>query len=80
MIDKKNVSKGLEETKIMLTQAVDRGGEMSVYGAYKCLNNVTDAIALLKEQKEEAQATPQPHPCKECNKYGCDVHCPYYGK
>ena len=30
--------------------------------------------------KEEAQATMQPHPCKECNKYGCDVHCPYYGK
>jgi len=26
------------------------------------------------------QATPQPHPCKECDKYGCDVHCPYYGK
>ena len=30
--------------------------------------------------KEEAQATQQPHPCKECNKYGCDVHCQYYGK
>ena len=29
---------------------------------------------------KEEQATPQPHPCKECNKYGCDVHCPYYGK
>ena len=50
-MDRKNVIKGLEETKIMITQAVDRGGQMSVYGAYKCLNNVTDALALLKEQK-----------------------------
>lgn len=35
---------------------------------------------MLKEQEEEAQAIPQPHPCKECNKYVCDVHCPFYGK
>ena len=27
-----------------------------------------------------SKETPQPHPCKECNKYGYDVHCPYYGK
>lgn len=33
-----------------------------------------------KTFKEEAQATPQPHPCKECNNYGCYVHRPYYGK
>ena len=41
-------------------------------------------LETLKEEKQrlefESQATFQPHPCKECNKYGCDVHCPYYGK
>ena len=34
----------------------------------------------LQDLIEEAQATQQPHPCSECKKYGCDVHCPYYGK
>ena len=41
-------------------------------------------LETLKEEKQrlefESQATFQPHPCKECNKYGCDVHCPYYGQ
>ena len=53
MSDKENVIKGLEETEIMLTQAIDRGGEMAVIGACKCLNRVSDAIALLKEHKNE---------------------------
>ena len=51
MPDLEKVIKGLEETEIMLTQAVDRGGEMAVMGAFKCLNRVTDAIDLLKEQE-----------------------------
>ena len=51
MLDLEKVIKGLEETEIMLTQAVDRGGEMAVMGAFKCLNRVTDAIDLLKEQE-----------------------------
>lgn len=51
MPDREKVIKGLEETEIMLTQAVDRGGEMAVMGAFKCLNCVTDALALLKEQE-----------------------------
>ena len=50
-MDREKVIKGLEETEIMLKQAVDRGGEMAVMGAFKCLNNVTDALALLKEQE-----------------------------
>lgn len=32
------------------------------------------------EHKAKAFIYPQPHPCKECDKYGCDVHCLYYGK
>lgn len=56
MIDREKVIKGLEETEGMLTRAVDRGGEMAVMGAFKCLNCVTDALALLKEQ--EAKPTP----------------------
>lgn len=51
MIDLEKVIKGLEETEIMLKQAVDRGGEMAVMGAFKCYNHVSDAIALLKEQE-----------------------------
>lgn len=62
MIDREKVIKGLEETEIRLKQAVDRGGEMSVMGAFKCLNNVTDAIALLKEQETIVR-------CMDC-KYG----------
>ena len=52
-MDGEKVIKGLEETEIMLKQAVDRGGDMAVMGAFKCLNNVTDAIAMLKEQEAE---------------------------
>ncbi len=51
MADLEKVIKGLEETEILLTQAVDRGGEMAVMGAFKCLNRITDTIALLKEQE-----------------------------
>lgn len=55
MIDREKVIKGLEEAETRLTQAVDRGGQMSVMGAFKCLNRVTDAIALLKEQEEREE-------------------------
>lgn len=51
MTDKEKIIKGLEETEIILTQAVDRGGEMSVIWAFHCLNHVTDAITLLKGEK-----------------------------
>ena len=52
-MDKEKVIKGLENTEIMLKQAVDRGGEMAVMGAFKCYNHVSDALALLKEQQEQ---------------------------
>lgn len=51
MPDREKVIKGLENTEIMLKQAVDRGGEMAVIGAFKCYNHVSDALALLKEQE-----------------------------
>lgn len=51
-MEREKVIKGLEEAEVMLIQAVDRGGEMAVMGAFKCLNRVTDALALLKEQDE----------------------------
>ena len=51
MIDREKVIKGLENTEIILKQAVDRGGEMAVMGAFKCYNHVSDAVALLKEQE-----------------------------
>ena len=51
MIDREKVIKGLEETEIMLKQAVDRGGEMAVMGAFKCYNHVSDALSLLKERE-----------------------------
>lgn len=51
MPDREKVIRGLEETEIMLKQAVDRGGEMAVMGAFKCYNHVSDAIAMLKEQE-----------------------------
>jgi len=54
MLYREKVIKGLEETEIMLSQAVDRGGGMSVIGAFKCLNSVTDTIALLKEQEPKS--------------------------
>ena len=53
MSDRETVIKGLEETETMLIQAVDRGGEMAVMGAFKCLNCVTNALALLKEQEPD---------------------------
>lgn len=51
MTNREKIIEGLEKTKIVLTQAVDRGGEMSVIWAFHCLNHVTDALALLKEQE-----------------------------
>ena len=59
MTDREKIIKWLEETEIMLIQAVDSGGEMSVMGAFKCLNRVTDAIAMLKELPEIVR-------CKNC--------------
>lgn len=56
MTDREKVIKGLEETEIMLKQAVDRGGEMAVMGAFKCYNHVSDAIAMLKEQEPKPQS------------------------
>lgn len=50
-MDREKVIKGLEATEIMLKQAVDRGGEMAVMGAFKCYNHVSDAIDLLKKQE-----------------------------
>lgn len=50
-MDREKVINGLENTEIMLQQAIDRGGEMAVMGAFKCLNSVIDALAMLKEQK-----------------------------
>lgn len=67
-MDREKVIKGLEETEIMLKQAVDRGGEMSVMGAFKCYNHVSDALALLKEQKIVR--------CKDCKNWvgnGADI-------
>lgn len=73
MIDRENVIKGLEDAQVMLTEAVDRGGEMAVMSAFNCLNNVTRAIALLKEQDELVR-------CKYCERretYQCPVHVGY---
>ena len=51
MTERENVIKWLEEAETMLTNAVDRGGDMSFFEALKCLRRVTDAIVLLKEQE-----------------------------
>ena len=70
MTDREKVIKGLEETETMLAQAVDRGGEMAVMGAFKCLNHVTDALTMLKEQKPKTAIT-------NPEKYGDYLkHCP----
>lgn len=60
MSDREKVIKGLESAQVMLAKAVDRGGEMAVMSAFNCLNNVTRAIALLKEQ-EPVEPVPE-HP------------------
>lgn len=52
-MDREKIIEGLEDTQVKLTMAVDRGGEMSVMSAFNCLNNVTRAIALLKEHEHE---------------------------
>jgi hypothetical protein len=72
MTDLEKVIKGLEETEIMLSQAVDRGGGMSVIGAFKCLNSVTDTIAMLKEQEPvemeiEGGGSTWWYVCEECH-------------
>ena len=51
-MDQEKVIKELEDAKIILTKAVDRGGAMYVMSAFNCLNSVTRAIDLLKEQEE----------------------------
>lgn len=43
MIDREKVIKRLEETEIMLTQAVDRGGEMAVKG-WNALTEDADGV------------------------------------
>lgn len=84
MIDREKVIKGLEETKIILTQAVDRGGEMSVIWAFHCLNHVTDALELLKEQ-EPAKPREERHEVKVSHYWGDEVevlskfYCPHCG-
>ena len=82
-MDREKVIKGLENTEIMLKQAVDRGGEMAVMGAFKCYNHVSDALALLKEQKSDVEKLNGfingfskdaivPVRCKDCKYY--DYH------
>ena len=51
MPNSEKIIKGLKEAEIMLTKAVDRNGEMSVIVAFYCLNRVTNALAMLKEQE-----------------------------
>ena len=85
-IDREKVIKGLENTEIMLKQAVDRGGEMAVMGAFKCYNHVSDALALLKEQEavkpvkqiEQNEWTA----CGNCKKHIISkwTFCPYCGR
>lgn len=70
MTDRDRVIKGLEETEIRLTHAVDRGGEMSEIGAFKCLNHVKCALSLLKEQEAKPVIV-------TTNAYGTRFfHCP----
>ena len=84
MVDREKVIKGLEETEILLIQAVDRGGEMAVMGAFKCLNRVTEALAMLKEQEAvEPRVSSVEQRCGNCNKViemdGWQF-CPWCGK
>ena len=75
MTDIEKVIKGLEGTEIMLKQAVDRGGEMAVMGAFKCYNHVSDALAMLKEQEAKTVESIQ---MDRSNKWGADLtgYCP----
>lgn len=84
-MDRENVIKWLEETETMLTNAVERGGGVSIFEALKCLRRVTDAIVLLKEQEVTQKdgykiVKPTKCPCGElfdakdssfCPKCGC---------
>ena len=58
MIDREEVIKGLEETEIMLRQAVEHGGDIAAMGAYKCYNYVSEALTLLKEQEDRTNGPP----------------------
>ena len=90
MPDREKVIKGLEEAETMLIQAVDRGGEMAVMGAFKCLNRVTDALALLKEQEavkpksktRHGSTTMVQHWCGNCMVmlHGKPKYCPNCGR
>ena len=77
MHDIEKVIKGLEETEIMLSKAVDRGGEMSVMGAFKCLKRVTDTLALLKEQ-EPVMWSYDGYNCFMCSNCGLRVNDEVY--
>ena len=89
MADREKVIKGLEEAEIMLTQAVDRGGEMSVIGAFYCLNRVTNTLALLKEQEAVTIKKTKEHGfgvyggiCPKCNNWIQSAHsfCGFCGQ
>ena len=69
MADMKKVIKGLEETEIMLMQAINRDDGMAVMGACGCLKRVSDALALLKEQKS-VKAVADGEDSYRCNNCG----------
>ena len=50
-MEREKVINWLEDAQVLLAKAVDRGGEMAVMSAFNCHNNVTRAIAFLKEQE-----------------------------
>lgn len=77
LMDTENVIKWLEEAETMLTNAVDRGGDMSFFEALKCLRRVTDAIVLLKEQ--EAMVKPTRCPCGKLFDAKDSSFCPRCG-
>ncbi len=87
---REKVVNGLEETEIMLKQAVDHGGEMAVMVAFKCLNHVTDALALLKEP-ETVLHRDDGYYCPQCSTTATRImgvqklhpgthYCPYCGQ
>ena len=72
MADREKVIKGLECAETMLRQAVDRGGEMSVMVAFRCMNRVSAALALLKVQEQIVR-------CKHCRHYNTECCSDGYG-
>ena len=64
MTDMKKVIKGLEETEIMLMQAINRDDGMAVMRVCGCLKRVSDSIAMLKEQEAVSVDNGK---CPSCN-------------